>query len=37
MNNMYEKKGKSKFLMIIINGLLAIVTAVSVFITFNML
>ena len=37
MNNMYEKKGKSKFLMFIVNGLLAIVTAVVVFVTINML
>ena len=37
MNNMYEKKGKSKFLTFILNGLLAIVTAVVVFIAFNLL
>ncbi len=37
MNNMYEKKGKSKFLMFIVNGLLAIVTAVVVFVAINML
>ena len=37
MNNMYEKKGKSKLLMFIINGLLAIVTAVFIFIAINLL
>lgn len=37
MNNMYEKKGKSKFLMFILNGLLGIITAVAVFIAINLL
>ena len=32
-----RKKGKSKFLMFILNGLLGIITAVSVFIAFNLL
>ena len=37
MNNMYEKKAKSKFLMFILNGLLGIITAVAVFIAINLL
>ena len=37
MNNSYEKKGKSKVLMFILDAFLAIVTSVIVFIAFNLL
>ena len=37
MNNSYEKKGKSKGLMIILDAFLAVVTSVIVFIALNLL
>ncbi len=37
MNNLDEKKGKSKVLMVLLNIALSLISAISVFIAFNLL